>query len=117
MTKPQANRRRKQALLPQGSEGSRLVRAALITLALGFALVFLLLPLVNVFAQALSKGWRYYLAVLTDPDSRAAIGLTLTVAAISVPLNVVFGVAAAWAMAKFDFRGKSLLVTLIDLPF
>src|SRR6185369_1871434 len=76
-----------------------------------------LLPLVNVFAQAFSKGLHVYWNSLTEPDSWAAIRLTLLVAAISVPLNVLFGVAAAWAIAKFEFRGKSLLTTLIDLPF
>ena len=89
----------------------------LISVALAFCAVFLLLPLVNVFAQALAKGFGYYLASLAHPDSRAAIWLTLVVAAISVPLNVLFGLAAAWAIAKFEFRGKSLLITLIDLPF
>jgi sulfate transport system permease protein len=76
-----------------------------------------LLPLINVFAQAFAKGWRYYLGALVNPDSMAAIRLTLLVAVISVPLNVLFGLAAAWAIAKFEFRGKSLLITLIDLPF
>ncbi len=71
----------------------------------------------NVFAQALAKGWAYYWSSLTHPDSRAAIRLTLLVAGISVPLNVLFGLAAAWSIAKFDFRGKSMLITLIDLPF
>lgn len=89
----------------------------LITIAVAFSLVFLLLPLVNVFAQAFSQGWKTYLNALTDPDSWAAIRLTLIVSAISVPLNVVFGVCAAWCIAKFNFRGKSLLITLIDLPF
>jgi sulfate transport system permease protein len=89
----------------------------LISIALGFCFVFLLLPLVNVFAQALVKGWGHYWESLTDPDSVAAIRLTLVVAAICVPLNMVFGLAAAWAIAKFQFRGKSLLITLIDLPF
>jgi sulfate transport system permease protein len=79
--------------------------------------VFLLLPLVNVFAQALAMGVKAYFRALTDPHSWAAIRLTLLVSAISVPLNVVFGVCAAWAIAKFNFRGKSLLITLIDLPF
>ncbi len=90
---------------------------ALITLALVFSFVFLLLPLINVFAQALVKGWRFYWESLVQPDAWAAIRLTLIVAGISVPLNVVFGLAAAWAIAKFQFRGKSLLITLIDLPF
>ena len=93
------------------------VRWLLIVVALLFCAVFLLLPLVNVFAQAFVKGWHYYVGSLMNPDSWAAIKLTLLVAAISVPLNVVFGVAAAWAIAKFEFRGKSLLLTLIDLPF
>jgi sulfate transport system permease protein len=75
------------------------------------------LPLANVFAQALARGWSYYVASLAHPDSWAAIRLTLLVAAISVPMNVGFGLAAAWAIAKFEFRGKSLLITLIDLPF
>jgi len=93
------------------------VKWLLISVALGFTGVFLLLPLINVFAQALGKGWHAYVDALTHPDSWSAIKLTLLVAAISVPLNVVFGLAAAWAIAKFDFRGKSILNTLIDLPF
>jgi sulfate transport system permease protein len=76
-----------------------------------------LLPLLNVFVQAFSRGWTGYLEALREPDTIASIRLTLTVAAIVVPLNVVFGVAAAWAIAKFEFRGKPLLITLIDLPF
>ena len=94
-----------------------MVKWVLITIALAFSMVFLLLPLVNVFAQAFGQGTKAYLNALTDPDSWAAIRLTLIVAAISVPLNVIFGVCAAWAIAKFNFRGKSLLITLIDLPF
>src|SRR5204863_4079188 len=101
----------------RGTEESPVMKWVLIIVALGFCLVFLLLPLANVFAQAFSKGWTYYLRSLTEPDSWAAIRLTLIVAAITVPLNVMFGLAAAWAIAKFDFRGKSLLITLIDLPF
>jgi sulfate transport system permease protein len=93
------------------------IKWLLICLALAFCLVFLLIPLANVFAQALAKGWAYYFRSLAEPDSWAAIRLTLLVAAITVPLNVLFGLAAAWAIAKFDFRGKSLLITLIDLPF
>lgn len=84
---------------------------------MAFCTVFLLLPLVNVFAQALSFGVKTYFQALIQPYSLAAIRLTLLVAGITVPLNVVFGVCAAWAMAKFNFRGKSLLITLIDLPF
>jgi sulfate/thiosulfate transport system permease protein len=94
-----------------------LVRAALIALALGFVALFLLLPLAAVFAEALSAGVGAYFAAIGDPIARSAIALTLLVAGISVPANSVFGVAAAWAIARFDFRGKQLLVTLIDLPF
>ncbi len=101
----------------RGAEESPFIKWLLIVIALGFSFVFLLLPLANVFVQALAKGWDYYWSSLAHPDSRAAIRLTLLVAGISVPLNVVFGLAAAWAIAKFQFRGKSLLITLIDLPF
>jgi len=101
----------------RGSEESPWVRWLLIGFALLFCGVFLLLPLINVFAQAFAKGLPHYWASLKHPDSLAAIRLTLLVAAISVPLNVVFGLAAAWAIAKFEFKGKSLLITLIDLPF
>jgi sulfate/thiosulfate transport system permease protein len=95
----------------------RLVRALLIGAALGVVGLLLVLPLFTVFAYALSQGWRVYAASLVDHDALAAIRLTLLVAAICVPANTVFGVAAAWAIAKFDFRGKSLLISLIDLPF
>ena len=88
-----------------------------IAVALAFCFVFLLLPLVNVFAQALTKGWTFYWNSLAHPDSWAAIRLTLVVSAFTVPINVLFGLAAAWAIAKFEFRGKSILITLIDLPF
>jgi sulfate/thiosulfate transport system permease protein len=101
----------------RGTEESATIKWLLILVALLFTTVFLLLPLVNVFAQAFTKGWRPYLSGLADPDTVSAIKLTLTVAAISVPLNVTFGLAAAWCIAKFQFRGKSLLITLIDLPF
>jgi sulfate transport system permease protein len=93
------------------------VKAALLFVALGFLGLFLVLPLATVFIQAFSKGLGVFGAAIVDPDALAAIRLTLLVAAISVPLNAVFGVAAAWAIAKFDFRGKALLVTAIDLPF
>ncbi|MCX5654528.1 MAG: sulfate ABC transporter permease subunit, partial [Planctomycetota bacterium] len=96
---------------------SRLVRWTLIAAALVFLGFFLLVPLVAIFAQALEKGLEAYWAALADPMAQSAIWLTLVTAAISVPLNVVFGVMAAWAIAKFEFRGKSVLVTLIDLPF
>lgn len=95
----------------------RAARALLTGAAFLFIALFLVLPLVAVFAQAFSKGIGVYAAALSDPDARAAIGLTLTVAAIAVPLNLVFGVCASWAIAKFEFRGKALLTTLIDLPF
>jgi sulfate transport system permease protein len=101
----------------RGTEESTIVKWVLISIALAFCVVFLLLPLVNVFAQALALGIKGYVAALTNPDSWAAIRLTLIVAAISVPLNVIFGVCAAWAIAKFNFPGKSLLITMIDLPF
>lgn len=93
------------------------VRRLLISVALVFLSVFLILPLLVVFAGAFNKGIATYLAALSDPDARAAIRLTLLAAAIAVPLNVVFGIAASWAIAKFEFRGKNVLITLIDLPF
>jgi len=96
---------------------SRGIRWALILAAVLFMAFFLVLPLVAVFAEALAKGFGTYLAALADPDALSAIKLSLLVAAISVPLNVAFGVCAAWAVSKFDFRGKSVLLTLIDLPF
>ena len=96
---------------------SRLVPLLLIAAALGFLLLFLLLPLAAVFVEALRKGLGTYTAALIHPDAVAAIELTLLVAAIAVPLNTVFGVAAAWAMTRFEFRGKALLGALIDLPF
>ena len=101
----------------RGTEESPFAKWTLISIAMLFCLVFLFLPLVNVFAQALASGWSAYWSALTHPDSWSAIKLTLWVAAISVPLNVLFGLAAAWAIAKFEFRGKALLITLIDLPF
>jgi sulfate transport system permease protein len=93
------------------------VRRALIAVALLFLALFLFVPLVTVFFEALKKGWDVYLAAITEDDAWSAIKLTLLATAISVPLNLVFGVAAAWCIAKFEFRGKSLLLTLIDLPF
>jgi sulfate/thiosulfate transport system permease protein len=92
-------------------------RLLLITVALLFLGLFLVLPLLAVFVQALAKGIGAYVVAVSDPAAWAAIRLTLVVAAIAVPLNLVFGVAAAWAIAKFEFRGKSTLITLIDLPF
>jgi sulfate transport system permease protein len=93
------------------------VRATLIAVALAFMALFLLLPLIAVFSQAFAEGIDVYLDSLMDRDALAAIRLTLTVAAIAVPFNVVFGLCAAWAIAKFDFKGKAFLITLIDLPF
>lgn len=94
-----------------------IVRVVVLTVALGFFAIFLLLPLVVVFAEALRKGFETYFAALVDPDAQSAIRLTLLAAAIAVPLNLVFGVSAAWAIAKYNFRGKAFLTTLIDLPF
>jgi sulfate transport system permease protein len=93
------------------------VKGVLISIALTFFAVFLLLPLGTVFAEALRKGWGTYLAALVNRDAWDAIKLTLITAAIAVPLNLVFGVAAAWSIAKFEFPGKRLLITFIDLPF
>lgn len=93
------------------------VRWLLIAAALLFLLSFLLLPLIAIFTEALRNGVGVYWQALQDPDALAAIRLTLLVAAIAVPLNLVFGVSAAWAIAKFEFRGKTVLTTLIDLPF
>ncbi|WP_374310965.1 sulfate ABC transporter permease subunit CysW [Dongia sp.] len=93
------------------------VRWGLIGVALAFVALVLFLPLVLVFLEALRHGFAAYFAAIIEPDARAAILLTLEVAAIAVPLNIVFGLAGAWAIAKFEFRGKSLLLTLVDLPF
>lgn len=95
----------------------RMVRYLLTGVALLFLILFLVVPLFAVFVQALDKGVATYWQAITDPDAMAAIRLTLITAAISVPLNLVFGISAAWAIAKFNFWGKNLLVTLIDLPF
>ena len=93
------------------------VRVVFISIAIVFLLLFVFLPLAVVFAEAFSKGFDIYLQSLRSPDTLAAIRVTLLTAAIAVPLNVLFGIAAAWAIGKFDFVGKSLLITLIDLPF
>ncbi|WP_318578757.1 sulfate ABC transporter permease subunit CysW [Ochrobactrum sp. AN78] len=92
-------------------------RLLLIGIALVFLALFLILPVIAVFVEAFRKGTEEYLTALVEPDAWAAIRLTLLVAAISVPVNLVFGVAAAWAIAKFEFKGKAVLTTLIDLPF
>ena len=109
---------------PRGQVSTRLanrepdwVRWTLITLSLLFLTGFLVMPLAVVFSQAFSKGWSVYVSALVEPNALAAIRLTLLVASISVPLNLVFGLCASWSIAKFDFTGKSLLITLIDLPF
>jgi sulfate transport system permease protein len=102
---------------PPHNGESAVAKWLLIGLAGGFAALFLLLPLLNVFAQAFSYGWTPYWKAVADKDTGSAIRLTFLVAAISVPLNVIFGLAAAWAIAKFEFRGKAILLTFIDLPF
>ncbi len=93
------------------------VRWTLIAIAVAYLSLFLFVPLASVFTEALRKGWQVYLAAIVEADALSAMKLTLIAALIAVPLNLVFGVAAAWAIAKFEFRGKSLLITLIDLPF
>ena len=93
------------------------VRVLLILIAFAFLTLFLFIPLVSVFYEGLKKGWDVYIDSIIEPDAWSAIKLTLLTALIAVPLNLVFGVAAAWAIAKFEFRGKSVLLTLIDLPF
>ncbi|GFZ79832.1 sulfate ABC transporter permease subunit CysW [Elstera cyanobacteriorum] len=95
----------------------RWVRLLLITVALAFLFALVVLPLALVFTEAFRQGIKAYFAALTDADAWAAIKLTLLTAAVAVPLNLIFGVTAAWAITKFDFKGKSLLITLIDLPF
>ena len=112
---------RKKRETPPGAhdvrQEPRLVRWLVIALAVLFLFLFLVLPLAAVFAQAFARGLDAYFKALLEPDALAAIRLTLLVAAIAVALNVVFGVTAAWAIAKFEFAGKSVLITLIDLPF
>ncbi|HSH74008.1 MAG TPA: sulfate ABC transporter permease subunit CysW [Methylophilaceae bacterium] len=93
------------------------VRWSLIGIAIAFLSLFLFIPLAAVFAEAFRKGFDVYIAAITEDDALSSMKLTLIAAAIAVPLNLVFGVAAAWAIAKFEFRGKSILITLIDLPF
>jgi sulfate/thiosulfate transport system permease protein len=96
---------------------SPLVKWIIIAISLTFFASFLLLPLVAVFVEAFKKGWEVYLKAIVEPDALSAMRLTLLAAAFAVPLNVIFGIAAAWAIAKHDFRGKQFLITLIDLPF
>jgi sulfate transport system permease protein len=108
---PRVEERRNRSL------GARVGRALLIFVAIAFLALLLVAPLGAVLAQALAKGMEAYAGSFTDPDTLASIRLTLFAAAIVVPVNTVFGICAAWAIAKFEFRGKSLLITLIDLPF
>jgi sulfate transport system permease protein len=96
---------------------SRLVQFALVGVSLTFLCLFLFLPLISVFVEAGARGWQAYREAILEPDALAAIRLTLLIAAIAVPFNVIIGLAAAWAIAKFEFRGKSLLISFIDLPF
>ena len=102
---------------PRATEEKPWVRGLLLIIALGFLGLFLCLPLLAVFTEALRKGIGLYWAAITEPDALAAIRLTLLAASIAVPLNLIFGLAAAWAIARFDFPGKGMLITLIDLPF
>jgi sulfate transport system permease protein len=102
---------------PHRMSEPKIVRAILIFVALAFMALFLVVPLISVFAEALKQGFGFYFQTLRDPLTVSAIKLTLLAAGISVPLNCIFGVAAAWTIAKFDFRGKNILLTLIDLPF
>lgn len=102
---------------PIALQEPRLVRWTLTFIALAFLALFLVLPLVMIFITAFQKGWETYLASITHPDALSAIKLTLIVTLIVVPLNAIFGVAAAWCITKFQFRGKNILITLIDLPF
>jgi sulfate/thiosulfate transport system permease protein len=106
------------AIVPRARRGAiPWVPALLVGAALAYLAIFLFVPLFAVFYEALRKGWSVYAAAIAEPDAWAAIRLTLLAAAIAVPANLAFGIAAAWAIAKFDFRGKSVLITLIDLPF
>ncbi len=105
---------KKRPLSPAVGAG---VRWLLVLIALLFLAVFLVTPLVAVFAEAFAQGWNLYWEAIKEPDARSAVYLTLMTAAIAVPLNTLFGLAAAWSIAKFDFRGRNLLLTLIDLPF
>ncbi|WHZ06043.1 sulfate ABC transporter permease subunit CysW [Neobacillus sp. YX16] len=99
------------------SEPGLIIKWLLITIALGFLGIFILVPLIAVFTEALNKGIQLYFASLTERDALSAIKLTLITAVITIPANTIFGVIAAWVIAKFDFRGKNILITLIDIPF
>ena len=118
MVEPNTIRVGKMAtVIAKGVEEPRWIRVLLISSALLFLGLFLVLPLIVVFTEAFKKGFEVYFESIREPDAAAAIRLTLTAAVIAVPLNLVFGISAAWAIAKFDFPGKSFLITLIDLPF
>jgi sulfate transport system permease protein len=108
---------RAPAHLPDAIAEPPAVRRTLVAVALVFLSLFLFVPLVAVFVEALAKGWDVYVASLVDADALAALRMTLLAAVIAVPVNLVFGIAAAWTIAKFDFRGRNVLLTLIDLPF
>lgn len=95
----------------------RWLKPLLLSIAFVFSGLFLILPLIVVFTQAFAQGWQMYLSSVVEPDALASIKLTLTVVLFSVPLTTIFGVSAAWAITKFEFKGKSFLITLIDLPF
>lgn len=112
-----ASARRTTAEIPRALREGVVTKTLLIALAMAFLVVFLFLPLVAVFVEAFRRGSEAYFAALTEPDAVAAMRLTLLVAAIAVPINIVIGVAGAWAIARFQFRGKNLLVSLVDLPF
>jgi sulfate transport system permease protein len=117
MTSIAFDSRSRTAIVARPAAEGRLVRLALMGTAFAFLFLFLFIPLAAVFHEALGKGWEACVAAVAEPDAQAAIRLTLLAAGIAVPLNLVFGVCAAWALTRFDFRGKSLLITLIDLPF
>lgn len=117
MIAPDAARKASARLTLAPREEPAAVRVALIVLALVVLIVFVMMPLLTIAVEASRKGWGAFAAALADPDTLAAVRLTLLTAAIAVPTNLVFGVAAAWAVAKFEFRGKAALITLIDLPF
>ena len=107
----------RQTVVRPGLTEPAIVRVGLTAIALGFLALFLFVPLAFLFVEALRHGWNAYMAAIVDAEALAAIELTLLVAALSVPANAVFGIAAAWAITRFDFRGKGLLTALIDLPF
>jgi sulfate transport system permease protein len=117
MTQPVKTDIRRAEHVPAATLEPFWIRALLIGVALAFLTLFLFVPLAAVFAEALKKGWDAYVAAILEDDAWSAIKLTLLTAVIAVPLNLVFGIAASWCIAKFEFRGKSFLLTLIDLPF